>query len=47
MTITITALVIAIAGLVLYLAANGKPSEVGRIMLFCGLLVALSRGIKL
>ncbi len=35
-------LVCVVAGLLIYvLASNGKVSELGRIMFFCGLLVAV------
>ncbi len=47
MTITITALVVAIVGLLVYVLANGKASEVGRILFFCGMLVVLAHGVKL
>jgi Na+/phosphate symporter len=42
MIITITPLVCALVGLLMYvLSANPKVGEIGRIMLFCGLLVCL------
>jgi Na+/phosphate symporter len=41
MTITVPALA-ALIGVLLYaLSANGKVQEIGRILFFCGLLVAL------
>lgn len=34
---------VLIAGLILYLVASGKPSDIGRIMFAAGLLAALLR----
>jgi hypothetical protein len=38
MTISITLLVLMLVGLLIYAFAQGKLSEVGRIMFFCALL---------
>lgn len=42
MIIATLAVVVAVAGVLMYaLASNPKLAEIGRIMFFCGLLVAL------
>lgn len=38
--------IVMVIGLILYLATEGKPSECGRIMFFCGLLITLFHGFK-
>ena len=48
MVLLAPSIVVGLAGFVLYaMAGNAKAQEVGRIMFFCGLLVALLRGIPL
>lgn len=41
MTIDLVPALFAVVGLIVYLAADGKASEVGRLQFFAGLLVVL------
>lgn len=38
MTITLSMLVLAVIGLLIYAFANGKPAEIGRLVFFAALL---------
>lgn len=44
MTIAFIPLLVAVAGLILFSLANGKPARVGEILLFAGALASLLQG---